>query len=80
MEKIKVMKEILGGILEQDNFYFFKEILDNFRGDDKWEAFTISKIIDTLYATNFVSLEKYFELKDIILEFMWEEEDLCPLF
>ena len=70
MEKIKVMKEILGVILEQDNFYFFKEILDNFSGDDKWEAFTISKIIDTLYATNYIALHEYFELKNIILEFM----------
>lgn len=70
MEKIKVIKEILGGILEQDNFYFLKEILDNFNGDDKWEAFTVSKIIDTLYATSFIALHEYFELKDIILEFM----------
>jgi|GEM_PF-4254678 len=70
MEKIKEMKEILGEILEQDNFYFLKEILDNFRGDDKWEAFTISKIIDTLYATSFIASNEYFELKDIILEFM----------
>ena len=66
MEKVK---EILGELVEKEEFYFLKELLENF-SNTNWEAYAISKIVDTLWATQTISLDKYCQAKDIILDFM----------